>query len=126
LECIDATIPVEWGVSHSTDVPIWFWRTYYSKSLTHQEKICLKGWNEGFAAFVHGETDNWETHTPLEMRRWRGDGETDIWEDERWQEGVDVWKLVNDDAQNASTWTTEHPEGYWHLQTKSELEESPA
>ncbi|KAH7000846.1 Alpha/Beta hydrolase protein [Macrophomina phaseolina] len=103
LKCVDDTVPVEWGVTHSTDVPIWFWGTDYSGGMTHEEKTWLKGWNEGFAAFVKGEAVDWGTRTSREMRRWRSDGETDIWEDDMWEKGLKVWNIVNGDGERACT-----------------------
>ncbi|KAH7399185.1 carboxylesterase [Phaeosphaeria sp. MPI-PUGE-AT-0046c] len=95
LKCVDATIPVEWGVTHSSDVPIWFWGTDFSGGLTSEENAWLKGWNKDFSMFVRGEIIDWGTRAPAEMKRWRSDGDTDIWEDDRWQEGIDGWKLIN-------------------------------
>lgn len=101
LKCIDDTVPVDWEVTHSTDTPIWFWGTDFAEGLTEQEKKWLKGWNEGFAAFVKGEPANWGPTKPKEMRRWRSDGETDIWQDDRWEQGLEVWDVVNGDSGKA-------------------------
>jgi carboxylesterase type B len=95
LKCIDATIPVEWQVTHSSDVPIWFWGSDFPGGMTDQEKGWLKGWNEGFAAFVKGDVVNWGPCKPKEVRRWRSDGETDVWEDDMWDKGLEVWNIVN-------------------------------
>jgi hypothetical protein len=37
------------------------------------------------------------------MRRWRSDGETDVWEDELWDQGLEVWDLVNGDSGKPSS-----------------------
>ncbi|EXJ83635.1 hypothetical protein A1O1_07259 [Capronia coronata CBS 617.96] len=95
LECVAETMPVEWGVTHATDVAIWFWGTDTSKGLTSQEKSWLGAWNKEFAAFVEGKSVHWGPTRPKEMRRWRSDGETDVWEDDRWEEGLEVWELLN-------------------------------
>ncbi|KAG7418927.1 putative esterase/lipase [Fusarium oxysporum f. sp. rapae] len=95
LDCVAEKIPAEWGVTHLTDVPIWLWGCGYEGGLSVQEKEWLKDWNEGFAAFVKGDEVNWGTSRPKDMRRWRSDGETDIWEDSSWEHGVEFWKLVN-------------------------------
>lgn len=94
LECVDETIPVEWGVTHSSDVPIWFWGANFSGGLTDQEKEWLKDWNEGFATYVKGDQVEWGPSSPKEMRRWRSDGETDVWEDDHWEKGLKVWDLL--------------------------------
>ncbi|KAF9770288.1 hypothetical protein IL306_012190 [Fusarium sp. DS 682] len=95
LDCVAEKIPSEWGVTHLTDIPIWLWGCGYQGGLSAKEKECLKSWNEGFAAFVKGGKVNWETTKPRDMRRWRSDGQTDVWEDSLWDEGVEFWKLVN-------------------------------
>ncbi|KAL7911412.1 carboxylesterase [Trichoderma velutinum] len=98
LRCVDETVPVEWGVTHTTDIPIWFWGTDYSQGMTNQEKEWLKGWNEEFAAFVRGDRVGWGPSEPKHMRRWRNDGATDVWEDDRWEQGLEVWNIVNGDV----------------------------
>jgi carboxylesterase type B len=103
LKCVDETVPKEWEVTHSTDVPIWFWGTDFKSGMTDQEKNWLSSWNEGFAAFVNGDTVNWGPTKPKEMRRWRSDGETDIWVDELWEQGLEVWDLVNGDSGKPSS-----------------------
>jgi len=95
LKCLDATMPARLGVSHSSDVPIWLWGSDFPGGLTEQEKIWLRGWNEEFAAFVAGEKVNWGTTGPRQMRRWRADGITDIWEDDRWERGLEMWDLIH-------------------------------
>nr|AMB48855.1 carboxylesterase [Fusarium camptoceras] len=94
LECISETFPVELGVTHSSDVPIWFWGAN-SSGLTKEEKTWLEGWNKGFASFVKGEETAWGPNHYKEMRRWRSDGETDVWIDNKWEEGLDLWNVLN-------------------------------
>ncbi|KAI4718734.1 carboxylesterase [Aureobasidium sp. EXF-10727] len=96
LKCVEATIPLEWGVTHSSDVPIWLWGFDSPGAMTDQEEYWLKGWNEQFAAFVGGAKVQWGPTKPREMRRWRSDGQTDVWEDDRWEQGLEVWNLVHD------------------------------
>jgi len=55
----------------------------------------LQGWNKGFAAFVRGDAVEWGPTNPNEMRRWRSDGGTDVWEDELWEEGLEMWDIVH-------------------------------
>ncbi|CAD0111447.1 unnamed protein product [Aureobasidium uvarum] len=95
LQCIDATIPIEWGVTHSSDVPIWLWGSDFAGGMTEQEKRWLNSWNQGFAAFVSGAEVHWGPTAPEQMRRWRSDGETDIWEDDGWDKGLEMWELVH-------------------------------
>jgi carboxylesterase type B len=95
LDCVAERIPSEWGVTHLTDIPIWLWGGGYEGGLSAREKEWLKGWNEGFAAFVKGDEVNWGTTKPTDVRRWRSDGETDVWEDCLWEDGLEFWRLVN-------------------------------
>ncbi|KIW12748.1 hypothetical protein PV08_07934 [Exophiala spinifera] len=95
LGCVDEIMPIEWGVTHATDVPLWFWGMNLSNGLTEQEKSWLDAWNKDFAAFVDGKPVRWGPRKPKEMRRWRSDGGTDIWEDDRWEKGLEVWELLN-------------------------------
>ncbi|KAJ3527324.1 hypothetical protein NM208_g10758 [Fusarium decemcellulare] len=103
LECVEEAIPSEWGVTHLTDIPIWLWGSGYSSGLKDQEKEWLKGWNEDFAAFVNGSPVSWGPTKPNEVRRWRSDGETDIWQDSLWEEGIAFWKIVNPGSAKAES-----------------------
>ncbi|KAK8126037.1 uncharacterized protein PG998_001796 [Apiospora kogelbergensis] len=83
--------PPEWGVTHATDMAIWFWYP----GLTTKDKQTLKPWNEALAAFIHGNDVKWGTNGVREARRLRSDGKTDAWDDNRWDEGIHVWNLLN-------------------------------
>ncbi|BCS02205.1 uncharacterized protein AKAW2_60469S [Aspergillus luchuensis] len=95
LRCVEETIPSEWGVTHLTDIPIWLWGAGFTGGLTDQEEGWLREWNECFAAFVNGDPVRWGPVKPNEVRRWRADGKTDVWEDSQWEEGIAFWRIVN-------------------------------
>jgi len=95
LDCVAEIMPVAWGVTHASDVPIWFWGMSLSQGLTEQEKVWLEDWNKNFAAFVEGKPLTWGPSKPKEMRRWRSDGGTDVWEDDSWERGLEVWETLN-------------------------------
>ena len=102
-KCVDASFPREFGVTHATDMAIWFWGAGYDDGLTGEEKKILKPWNEIFAAFVKGDESKWRTNNVKQMMRLTENGETDVCIDDRWEEGVEVWKTVNGDA-NTGVW----------------------
>ncbi|PPJ54423.1 hypothetical protein CBER1_07381 [Cercospora berteroae] len=97
-KCVDDFLPLEWGVTHATDMSIWFWGLEYGDGITDEEKQLLRPWNEAFAAFVKGVEVPWGTSRVKEMLRLRDDGKTDIWTDDRWEEGLQIWDAVNGDA----------------------------
>lgn len=92
---LDSVYPPSWGVTHATDMSIWFPGLECEQGLTDSEMQIIKPWNEAFAAFVRGDEVNWRTRNVREMLRLRPDGFTDIWTDDRWDEGVRVWSEVN-------------------------------
>lgn len=87
--------PLAWGVTHATDMSIWFWGL--DGGLLEEEKQILRPWNQAFSAFVKGDSLDWGTRDVREMRRLRADGVTDIWTDDRWND-VEVWDAVNGHA----------------------------
>ncbi|KAK4556564.1 hypothetical protein LTR86_006135 [Recurvomyces mirabilis] len=91
-------LPEEWGVTHASDMDIWFWGEGHGEGLREDEKQTLKWWNEAFAGFVKGEPVLWPCWDVRDMVRLRGDGVTDTWQDEKWEEGVKVWEEVNSDG----------------------------
>ncbi|KAK3651466.1 hypothetical protein LTR56_005608 [Elasticomyces elasticus] len=109
--CVE--MPKEWGVTHATDskwahhhdylglltyraVAIWFHGE--GGTITKDEKVILKPWHDAFAAFITGGDVAWPTRTVQDMMRLREDGTTDTWIDDRWDEGVEIWNLVNQNA----------------------------
>ncbi|CAK3761066.1 esterase lipase [Lecanosticta acicola] len=96
-------LPPEWGVTHATDHDIW-WYGIHGDGLTDEEKTILRPWNEKFAAFVHGQDPRWGTTDVREMLRLREDGTTDIWTDDRFDEGLEVWDTVNSQTASVLGW----------------------
>ncbi|KAJ9641035.1 hypothetical protein H2199_005703 [Coniosporium tulheliwenetii] len=95
--CVDAVAPRSWGVTHGTDLAGWFWGNGIGAGLTGSEKrVCERGFVGPLARFVRGEEVEWGTRGVKEVRRLRSDGEVDVWVDERWDEGVRVWKDLMD------------------------------
>lgn len=43
------------------------------------------------------------TTDPNEVRRWRSDGETDVWEDSLWEEGIAFWGIFNSGGAEAES-----------------------
>lgn len=94
-------IPVEWGVTHSSDYAIWFWGNGYvltegEKGVVHRAVIgplarFVRGFDasadDGFGWGVSG----WES-----VRTLKGDGSVVIERDEMWEDGVRVWKALRD------------------------------
>ena len=99
--CVDSVFPPEQGVTHATDLAIWFWGLDFGsdgQGLSDADKAVLKPWNKAFADFVKGVDPQWGTESVREMKRLRSDGTTDVWLDDRWEAGLQVWNLVNADS----------------------------
>ncbi|KAJ5675652.1 hypothetical protein N7462_008549 [Penicillium macrosclerotiorum] len=94
-KCIDKSIPVEWGVTHSSDYPLWFWGN----------GDVLSGWEKGvvreafigpLGRFVEGGKGDfgWGT-TGRGVRVLKADGTVQVKEEDAlWDEGVKAWKTV--------------------------------
>ena len=103
-ECrYEGTIYRNWRTPEELYVSIWFWGAGFSGGLTGEEKEMLRGWNERWAAFVRGEDTGWGPVEARGMRRWRADGGTDVWEDDRYEAGPVIWELVTWRSQRAAT-----------------------
>lgn len=88
------TLPPEWGVTHSSDVcSVWFFGDG-AKLDEHEQEVAKKAYVDNLARFVRGEEirDTWETKNVREMRRLKADGSVDCWSDDRWDEGIALWK----------------------------------
>lgn len=93
-ECADVSWPKEWGVTHGTDIVQWLWGEGRGTGLTQKEKGFVKDFvHDAFCDYVQGKDirTKWGTTGPREVRRIKPNGMTDIWKDEMWQAGVDMW-----------------------------------
>lgn len=92
-EVVDRTLPREWGVTHGSDMAIWFWAGLKEG----REKEVVRRWAEPFWRWVNGEGwGEWEAKGVREARRLRSDGEVDVWRDQDWEHGVKVWEIVRE------------------------------
>ncbi|KAJ5333487.1 hypothetical protein MYU51_014079 [Penicillium brevicompactum] len=95
-KCMDDAMPVEWGVTHSSDYPIWFFGN--GKVLEEGEKGIIKEAFVGpLARFVQRAGDfGWGASGARLVRTLQGDGNVAVREDGAWEEGVRVWKRLRD------------------------------
>ncbi|KAF2238181.1 alpha/beta-hydrolase [Viridothelium virens] len=84
--------PVEWGVTHSTDMAIWFFGN--GTVLDKGEKEVAKKWLKPVSEFLSGKDVNWGTDKEKSMRRLNEEAETDTWDDDRWSRGLEVWNAL--------------------------------
>lgn len=99
-ECVE--LPKSWHVTHSSDMPIWFWGMGMGEGLTDEEKLKLKDVNSFFARFVKGDNVEWIVKGPQMMHRLTDRGTMDMWKDERWADGLAIWSAVNESEKNTS------------------------
>ncbi|KAJ5788354.1 hypothetical protein N7457_003344 [Penicillium paradoxum] len=95
-KCVDNALPVEWGVTHSSDYPVWFFGN--GGSLIGKEREVVKrAFVEPLGRFVSGEGDfGWEVSGSKGVRTLRGDGSVEICEDGQLEEGITVWKKLRE------------------------------
>jgi hypothetical protein len=94
-ECMTG-IPAEWGVTHSSDYPLWFWGN--GDVLTEKEKKCTWEALVGpLARFVNGDGGDFGGGTNGKgVRVLKADGSVEVRGDPLWDEGVRVWKKLRD------------------------------
>lgn len=100
-KCMDESLPIEWGVTHSSDYPLWFWGN--GKVLTDKEKdIVNTAFTRPLGLFLKGgSTGNpgdfgWGANGTGTTRTLKQDGRVEIQEDEQWEEGVRIWRATRD------------------------------
>lgn len=101
-------IPVEWGVTHSSDYAIWFWGN--GDVLSEREKGVVEGGFVGpLGKFVKGTAVDagggdgfgWGVCGREGVRTLKSDGSVVIERDEMWEEGVRVWKRLRGAAERS-------------------------
>jgi carboxylesterase type B len=96
-KCVEKGMPLEWGVTHASDYPLWFWGN--GDVLTEAEKRSTEeafiGPLSRFVKGGDGDEFGWGTNGKG-VRVLRADGHVEIREDALWEEGVRVWKALRD------------------------------
>jgi len=89
------TMPKKWGVTHGTDMAIWFWGAG-GKLKAKEKKIVQKAFHNNFAKFVDGNEGemDWGTKSPLQLRVLKSNGSIAIEEDKQLEDGKEVWDIL--------------------------------
>ena len=98
--------PKEWGVTHGTDMAIWYFGNGIGgKGLKDQEKDLVKEFAQPFWKFLRGDmqAEDWGTKGPLEVRRLGPSGKVEISKDQDWERGVGIYDTVRKAQQMEST-----------------------
>ena len=92
-QCCDQRYPKEWGVTHGTDMAIWFWGG--NGTLSKREKVLAKtAFVDNLAKFLNGEELVWGTEHPHGIRTLTPAGKIVCEVDKRMQEGLKVWEIL--------------------------------
>ncbi|KAJ5547713.1 CAZyme family CE10 [Penicillium frequentans] len=98
-KCMDKAMPIEWGVTHSSDYPLWFWGNGDVLTPT-EKKNTYEALIGPLSRFVQGQTAagqdkfGWGTSGQENVRTFKPDGTVKIEGDAMWNEGVNVWKKL--------------------------------
>ncbi|KAF2003667.1 paraben-hydrolyzing esterase precursor [Amniculicola lignicola CBS 123094] len=92
-KCCDNMWFKGWGVTHGTDMAIWFWGGEHR--LTAKEKPLVKrAFHSNLTKFLKGEELDWGTEHPLQIRTLKSTGTIVCEEDSRLEEGLKVWEIL--------------------------------
>lgn len=92
LRCVDRIFPREMGVTHSSDLTIWFYGN--GAELTASEQTLLKEYLKPFGEFLRGEQVAWGTQSIRETRTITSDQRIEIIVDEDWERCQCVWDAL--------------------------------
>ncbi|KAJ5671454.1 CAZyme family CE10 [Penicillium longicatenatum] len=98
-KCMDKALPIEWGVTHSSDYPLWFWGNGDVLNST-EKKNTYEALIGPLGRFVQGPTAagqdgfGWGTSGEQSVRTFKPDGTVKIERDAMWNKGVKVWKKL--------------------------------
>ncbi|EUC43564.1 hypothetical protein COCMIDRAFT_38501 [Bipolaris oryzae ATCC 44560] len=91
--CVDKELPSHFGVTHGSDIPIWFWGN--GSDLTEEEKhIAAQTFHHPLTKFLKGEDMEWGTEHAMQLRTLKSDGRVVIEEDTRMEEGLRLWDAL--------------------------------
>lgn len=93
--CVDSKIPTQFGATHTSDLPIWFWGN--GDALTRAEKrVVAEAFQKPLAQFLNGEKVDWGTELVTQIRTLKQDGHVVIEDDtERMREALQLCNALN-------------------------------
>ena len=92
-KCVDKDLPKNWGVSHGSDLSIWFYGN--GSTLNENEKdVVTKAFHEPLSQFLKGEKMDWGTQYATQLRTLKNDGTVVIEDDTRLHEGLKLWNAL--------------------------------
>jgi carboxylesterase type B len=92
-QCVDKELPKHFGVTHGSDLAIWFWGN--GSGLTEEEKqVALKTFHQPLSRFLRGEEMHWGTDHAMQLRTLKNNGDVIIEEDVRMEEGLQLWDAL--------------------------------
>ncbi|KAF2020946.1 paraben-hydrolyzing esterase precursor [Aaosphaeria arxii CBS 175.79] len=93
--CCDRRWPKDWGVTHGTDMVLWFWGDGDSLNKAEQQLI-RAAFHDNLAKFIKGEEVEWGTQHPLHIRTLKANGSVKCEEDRWLEEGLKVWDILKE------------------------------
>ncbi|KAH8730795.1 Alpha/Beta hydrolase protein [Phaeosphaeriaceae sp. PMI808] len=92
-KCGVSKYPKEWGVTHTTDMAIWFWGNG-GKLEEDEENIVTESFQVPLSKFLRGEEIGWGTQHGMQIRTLKSDGTVAIEHDIRLEEGLKLWEAL--------------------------------
>ncbi|KAJ4381882.1 hypothetical protein N0V86_003250 [Didymella sp. IMI 355093] len=94
--CVDGRIPREFGATHTSDLPIWFWGN--GGVLTSEEKEVIgEAFQKPLAQFLNGDVVSWGTEGWAQIRTLKGDGRVVVEDDaERVRDARVLWDVLDE------------------------------
>jgi len=96
--CVDAALPRDWGVTHSSDLAVWFWGNGWGAGLTEAEKRVVGGFLKPVARWIEGKEGQdvgWGADARVgEVRRLSASGDVDVWVDGDGERAAEVWRVA--------------------------------
>ncbi|KAF1940276.1 paraben-hydrolyzing esterase precursor, partial [Clathrospora elynae] len=92
-KCVDKELPKEYGISHGSDMAIWFWGN--GNTLTEDEKaVVKKAFHEPLSHFLKGDKMDWGIEHGMQLRTLKSNGSVIIEESVRLEEGMKLWDAL--------------------------------
>jgi carboxylesterase type B len=93
--CVDRTVPRKFGVTHTSDMAIWFWGNGAELS-SEEKKVVAEAFHEPLSRFLRGEDAQWGVQHGMLIRTLKQDGRVVVEEDEskRAEEGLGLWDAL--------------------------------
>lgn len=92
-KCVDLKYPKNWGATHTSDMPLWFWGNGATLD-TEEKEVARRAIHDPLSRFLDGRHMGWGTQHAMQLRTLKSDGTVACEDDLQLEQGLVLWNAL--------------------------------